>query len=893
MKKILFEVEYHTKWGQQLVLQSDVLLQYGGSGDRMLMTYREEGIWSYELFLLEEVKSLAYRYLVVNDADEVIDREWGSGHNLILESDNTYCRDAWISRQHPENAFYNSAFEKVLFNVEHKGESEALRGSYLKFCMDAPRVSAGEVLCVVGNIPALGGWELANPLLMSSKKYPQWEAMIPWPVQAYLEYKYGIYNITEEKVKVIESGPNRIFSTYPLSGIDLICLNDRYFRHPMGFWKGAGIAIPIFSIRTRSSLGVGDFSDLKILIDWAGKVGLKMVQILPINDTTANMDWRDSYPYSSISVAALHPLYLDVTKLDGFDEIIDFEDYSKLQSELNAHQDVSYQKVISSKLRFAKAIFQRGKMSFFKTKDYKEFYQRSKSWLDPYAVFCTLRDRYGTPDFNEWGDDSVFSSTLVKEYISTSSPLRSSYLFYCFLQYYLDRQLYDAALHARESGVVLKGDIAIGIYRNSADAWSLPHLFDHKVQAGAPPDPFSDLGQNWGFPTYKWDLMKQEKYKWWRERLTVLSRYFDAYRIDHILGFFRIWQIPDHYIQGIAGHFDPAIALDEFFFKERGIPFDADRYCNSFITHPIISDLFGADSEVILDRFLEMKSSDRLAFKSNLNTQRKIENYLQQNPELDKYRDRLFSLVANVLFVRDSSSEKPCWHPRIDLHKTSSFAALHPSIQTLLREVHDFYFYELQNEFWKRQGLEKLPAIKAATDMLICGEDLGMIPACVPEVMQELDLLTLEIHRMSKNPHTRFVAAQDVPYLSVGSTSTHDMSPLRAWWTELSTDDRSYLYYGVLGLTGEIPGECTAHMVSKIIDLHLHWPSMWTVFPLQDLLAMSDQLKNEDPLVERINIPADPNHQWKYRMHLYVEDLLEAEEFNLAICDRLQKSGRL
>ncbi|MCB0632226.1 MAG: 4-alpha-glucanotransferase, partial [Lewinella sp.] len=576
----------------------------------------------------------------------------------------------------------------------------------------------------------------------------------------------------------------------------------------------------------------------------------------------------------------------------GFKKAVDQAGYQESQEALNALPMVDYEAVMEEKLQLARRIFGQEKESFLKDKDVKKFIKDHGHWLKPYALFCTLRDRHGNVDFHTWGQDAVFTEKRLKAATRANSAEFDDIAFYYFLQYQLDQQLLEVATYAREHGIVMKGDIPIGIYRNSVDAWTQPHLYHMDSQSGAPPDPFSDLGQNWGFPTYNWPEMAKDGYSWWQNRLRTLSRYFDAFRIDHILGFFRIWQIPYEQIQGTLGYFNPALPVTLQELQDCGIAFDRDRFCAPFITESIVRELFGDQADTVIDRFLEpAKGDEQLQFKPEFDTQRKVSHALKGSAQ-EALKKKLFGLHSNVLFIEDPKAPGEAFHPRIDLQKTTSYQHLDGHLQGQLNELYNDYFYHRQEDFWREQAMTKLPAIKAATDMLICGEDLGMIPACVPDVMRELDLLTLEIQRMSKNPKTEFLQAVDIPYFSVCSPSTHDMSPIRFWWEESDRDYISRFYRQELNFGGEPPLTCEPYISEKVILQHLQFPSMWAVFPIQDLLGMDGELRNPIPETERINVPANPEHYWRYRLHLPLEKLVAADGFNVHIQELLSNTGR-
>ncbi|MBK6950420.1 MAG: 4-alpha-glucanotransferase [Haliscomenobacter sp.] len=654
------------------------------------------------------------------------------------------------------------------------------------------------------------------------------------------------------------------------------------------------MAIPVFSLRSEKSLGVGEFRDLHLMADWAKKTGLRLVQVLPVNDTTVNYTWTDSYPYSAITVFALHPMFLALDAIPGAEKIIGKKALADARKRLNQSPVVDYDEVINLKKSWGRKIYDAQASTFLKSPEFQTFFEENKYWLEPYAVFCYLRDTFRTADFTQWKEHAVYHPDLLAGLASPDTPAYPEVAFFYFQQFYLDQQLRQATQYAREQGIVLKGDLPIGIYRHSVDAWVAPRLYNMDGQAGAPPDPFSENGQNWGFPTYKWEEMAKDNYQWWRDRMTYLSRYFDAYRIDHILGFFRIWEIPISQVEGLMGRFRPAIPVTLEEFQSRGIPFDEERFCQPFITQMLLEEWFEEDADWVRQTFLSETAFQQYAFKPEFDCQRKVEAFFEDPAVADRkvLEKHIYRLFAEALFFPEPESDGAKFHPRIDFQSTHSFRVLPHDLQDRLSALHHDYFYSRQEAFWRKEAMEKLPALKKATEMLICGEDLGMVPACVPGVMREMGILSLEIQRMSKNPSTEFLQEQDIPYLSVTSSSTHDMSTIRGWWEESDRDQIRRFFYQELGMLGEPPLQCDPFVAQAIIRQHLEWPNMWTVFPLQDLLAMDGKLRWENPFDERINVPANPKHYWRYRMHLTLEELLGAEEFNAYVLEAMERSGR-
>jgi 4-alpha-glucanotransferase len=614
---------------------------------------------------------------------------------------------------------------------------------------------------------------------------------------------------------------------------------------------------------------------------------------MPVNDTTAEHTWHDSYPYAAISAFALHPLYINLEKIADKDHAEIIKPYKKKQKKLNELPVVDYEEVMQCKWSALKELYLACKKDFKNDIGYFEFFELNRHWLVPYAAFSYLRDKNKTSDFTTWKTHSSYDESEIQKLVS---PSRSHYdkiaLFY-FIQYHLHLQLKDAVDYAHKNKIVLKGDIPIGIHRNGCDAWADPSLYNMDEQAGAPPDDFAVRGQNWGFPTYNWNKMNEDGFQWWRRRFDQMSNYFDAFRIDHILGFFRIWSIPLHAVEGIMGRFVPAIPIDVTEFYNNNIWFNHDRYCKPFITDEILGWLFHEKSNYVKEIFLEPSINEQYNLKKEFDSQRKIVAYLDENKseDTDSIKQGLFDLISNIILIEEENSGEQKFHFRFDIKSTSSFQQLEYYTKEKLYDLYVNYFYQRQDDFWRKEALKKLPHLKRSTNMLICGEDLGMVPRCVPQVMKELGILSLEIERMPKDPNTDFFHPKTAPYLSVVTPSTHDMSTVRGWWEENREKTQRFYNY-MLGHYGEAPYFCEPWINKEIVLQHLFSPAMWSIFMLQDLLGINETIRTRNPNDERINDPSDPHHYWRYRMHINLEELIKQKDFNKEITKYVKESGR-
>ena len=876
-------LRFSTRPGQNLSILVDFPGDgHGGSPVLYPMSFVDHAHWHFRLVLTQDQavsnEKLSYQYLF-EDENGVVTRDYCINRFIFLEKQLTelVLLDSWVDMGAVSNVFHTAPFEHI-FSVQREVTKNAqLKARISRFTVDAPLLSNDYQLGLIGSLDFLGNWSVSNVHAMQFNGNHWIMDIDSIHTELPFEYKYCLLDAAGKFVGY-ENGNNRQFSLQHFPQIP--CLIQDGFARFDNNWRGTGIAIPVFSLRSSKSLGVGEFTDINLLVDWAEKVSLRMIQLLPVNDTTSTHTRADSYPYAAISAFALHPIYASIETIAGKKHAKRIKSYLSRKDELNASTGVDYEAVMELKWDALTTLYHSMKDEVFQELEYANFFLENKSWLVPYAGYSFLRDKYGSPDASTWGKYASYSELLINELCAPGTDNFDFIALHYFIQYQLHLQLKNAHDYANSKGIILKGDIAIGVHRNGADTWTQPSLYHLDMQAGAPPDDFAVKGQNWGFPTYNWETMKSDGFAWWRQRFQQMSNYFDAFRIDHILGFFRIWSIPDHAVEGIMGRFVPAIPVSRNEFEQRGVFIDNNRYCKPYITDAVIRQLSNQwDAEV--KHFLQPDGDSTYSFKSIFDTQRKIEDYFQiqeKNNATKALKQLLFNLHSNVVLWPDGEN-KDGFHFRFNAFQTLSFQHLDAHIQHQLSSLYDDYFYHRQEHIWKHEALEKLPALKLCTDMLICGEDLGMVPQSVPAVMSSMGFLSMEVQRMPKQLNTPFFDPSHAPYLSVVTPSTHDMSTIREWWLEDRNKTQQF-YNEQLCQHGEAPVAATSQIVRSVILQHLASPAMWAVFQLQDFLAMNDCLRLEDPYAERINIPGDPHHYWRFRMHLPIEELIKNDTFN-------------
>lgn len=896
--KVQFFIRFSSRFGQSLCISGNCdALGNNIESDALPMSYFNNEFWTATIEIEnKKPASIQYSYFLKNEDGEIV-WEWGNDKKIDLPKSSIqfiHAIDTWNHSGEFENAFYTTPFQRVLLKSnETKTKKKDVKKYTHLFKVKAPLLKKAEVLCISGSGAFFKNWDIVNPATLI-KDGDWWSIKLNLPEEPKsLFYKYGIYNVEQKKFIRLEGGEDRLLNQSN-SYNKLTILHDGFVQLPNSTWKGAGVSIPVFSLRSKKSFGVGEFSDLKLLVDWAKKAGLKLIQILPVNDTTATKSRTDSYPYAAISAFALHPVYINLELVAGKKHKALLSSIQKKQKQLNSLPAVDYEEVMHYKTGLLKELYEVMEEECLVKEEFKSFFHLNKHWLESYAAFCFLRDKNGISHFESWPTHSTYDKNKIGKLCASHSKNYKEIAFHYFVQFHLHQQLQQAADYAHNNGIILKGDIPIGIYRYGCDAWVEPELYNLDMQAGAPPDDFTAKGQNWGFPTYNWKKMQENNFEWWRRRFEQMTHYFDSFRIDHILGFFRIWSIPIHAVEGIMGRFVPAIAVDINEFKERGIKTDVQRFCEAYITENILQNIFNSLTQKVKKEFLTPKNSNEFELKKEFTTQKQVEKYFadfEENEENNKLKTGLYDLISNVILFEEPGSEGKRFHFRISMENTFSFKQLDASVQATLKEFYIDYFYRRQDDFWKKEAMHKLPNIKRATNMLICGEDLGMVPNCVKYVINQLGILSLEIQRMPKSPNTEFFHPKDAPYLSVVTPSTHDMSTIRGWWEE-DREKTQRFFNTILQQAGTAPVDCEPWVNKAIIQQQLSSPAMWTVFQLQDLLGISKELRRANSNEERINVPAHPKHYWQYRMHLNLEDLIKQKDFSEELKTSIKESGR-
>lgn len=870
--KLKFSIHYDTVWGECLHVLIGYYSQDGTVRRQNLSMQTDDGrLWTLETAALvsrhHPLSHIEYHYQVERaeqpdghgGADgTVVRREWTlvpRRYSFDASKDYTF-PDEWRDRPLAYH-LYSDAYLTTIHAT--RGETvEAARLPLFRrtvvFRVSAPQLLPGQSVAVCGSHPAIGAWNTSRYLPMQYVGHGEW--MLSVDAMGWLlpvEYKYVVTDTESHALVAWEEGDNRVVSGDMGDGQVLVLYGQplRLCEQP---WRLAGVSVPVFSLRSEHSYGVGDFGDLRRLVDWAVATGMKAIQLLPVNDTTASHQWGDSCPYNVVSFFALHPHYLDLEAAGTLRSRQQMTQYLRRRQELNALPYSDYEAVDRVKSEYLHELFLEQGKSVLQSRECRQWVAQNDDWLANYA------------DYRQEPVDYVG-----------------------YEQFLLHSQLHEAADYARRQGVALMGDLPIGLRADSVETRRHPELFHPDTQTGTPPDTTARHGQNWGFPTYRWGeaLCRMQQL-----RLKRLAQYFDSLRIDHVLGYFRIWEIPAQCVDGVLGHFSPSLPLTVDEIEYFGLHFRRELFTEPFINDRLTERLFGIHAAYVRENCLERQAYNLYKLKAPYRTQRQVAEHFDGRHDENSLwiRDGLMQLCSNVLFVEDPRQPE-MYHPRIGAPASAAFEALGSEEKDAYRRLYDNYFHERHSFFWGQQALRLLPAMVGDSRLLLCAEDVGPLPDCVAPVLDELRILTLEIQRLPKQQGYEYAHLEANPVRSVSTIATHDMEPLRLWWQQ-QPDQRQRYYVTMMQKEGRAPEQLPVTLAEEIIARHLYSPSMLCVLQLQDWLAMDSELRSKHPQQERVNTPSDPYNRWQWRMHLTIEQLLEAERFNHKLKIMIQRSRR-
>jgi len=642
----------------------------------------------------------------------------------------------------------------------------------------------------------------------------------------------------------------------------------------------SGILVPVSALRSADSCGCGEFLDLIDLVAWCNETKLDLIQLLPVNDTG-----DDSSPYSALSAFALHPLYIRIQDLAEYTKL-EKPKREKIDQKMKilglgkeAESRFNYKKVLDTKLSILESLFFEMHAEIAKDPEFKKWIQINP-WVEEYAAFRTLKRLHNSEGWQLWRPEYRFGNKDVIQRIWKDKENGDLCRFFAWVQFKLEDQFLQVAAYAKKMGVVLKGDIPILMNEDSADIWAQGQNFLLDLRAGAPPDMFSALGQNWGFPIYNWDYLEKHDYAWWRARLKQADKFYEAYRIDHVLGFFRIWTIDKHQKDGLLGYFYPSIFISRNDLFSLG--FDEGRI--KWLSEPHISgwkirENFGMRAIEILGRcFSRIGNEDLYLFKPEIKGEKDIIDL----PLMEQEKNALLEMFRNRALL---NIEENLYSPTWNFRDCDRYQGLNDGEKQAFEDLQARRAQESE-VLWKKQGYKLLSFMKTTVDMLACAEDLGVIPNCVPETLKDLEILGLKIPRWAREWHKAgepHISGSDYPFLSVCAPSVHDTSTLREWW---ETDANAAKFWQDWDFEGNFSSKYSPEVAKKVIQKILDCNAAICVFQIQDLFALRDEYRVSDASKERVNIPGTVQaSNWSYRIPMLISELLENKSFTKDISE--------
>ena len=652
--------------------------------------------------------------------------------------------------------------------------------------------------------------------------------------------------------------------------------------------KRTGIVVPLSALYTKECPSCGDFLALKDLADFCQKAGFSIVQLLPVNDTGTQ-----SSPYSGLSAFALHPLFIRISALPEFKAAMKSNkafstEYKNFEKNFEYKRRFNYAEVLSEKVKLLHLLFNYIEKKNAKdeaeaaklNKELAEFVSKNL-WIIPYAVFKNIKDENMQASWKSWEPSLQKLSYDQIKLKWQNKAKKSSHDFFVWCQLRASQQFKEGAECLRAKNIILKGDIPILMNEDSVDCWTYPEFFRQELRAGSPPDGGNPMGQNWGFPTYDWDRLEADEFTWWKDRIKTSAQYYDAFRIDHILGFFRIWAASEKDTTAYLGHTIPYADFSHKTLNDLGFSDDRIKWLSEphIPTGTIESITWNHDeATAVLEKLCDRVNSEELwNFKKEIEGDKEIyamhffddegKDNAIKNALAEKWRDRSLIQIKKDHFVKVYTFQN-----------STAWKTLSWEEQEKLKKL--FAETEVkENELWGKQAETTLSAIVHASDMIPCAEDLGVNLAVMPEVLKKLDILSLKVIRWTREwekPGQPYIPFADYPELSVATTSVHDSSTLRQWWNQ--EKDSVWAFLNSLQADNKPDGNSAfiPEIAEFIMRAFAKCKSSLLINPLQDYLFLEHSFYLENENDERINIPGSVNDfNWTYRIPVTISEMAE------------------
>ena len=925
---VRFRVKCHTNFGEELFLVGDCdeLGNWQPSGAQQLFYDEQTDAWVGDVCfpLSTAARTIQYKYFLSGDVSDI---RWEPEENhtihLDVVSSPAYVEvsDTFRWADPVMSVFTRTAFVDVITKRKYPLAPPRISPNAVlpnqisvNFSVMCPHVRRNQTLAIVGSCPELGEWEPENALPLADADFPLWSGALTVSRTSFpFEYKYVIYDKDEEDY-IWESASNRIChgitsnvvdTTYPAT----IIASDWYVSPNAEMFKGMGIHCPLFSLRTAESCGIGQYSDVRRLVDMCRNIGATMIQLLPINDTTDKGDIHDSSPYKAISCFALHPIYINLLEiLPNLPSEI-YNDILSRRCEFEQRREVDYLQVYRFKMDTLHRIYSKIEADLDQNKEFKLFCSENEEWLKPYALFCYLRDENGTSNFREWHEYSYVDADDIDQ---LAQDYHDQILFNYWVQYVCDRQFKASREYATASGIVLKCEIPYGVQANSAECWAHRKLFNLDSCIGAPPDSIHSEGSNFNTPSYNWEEMRADNYSWWKLRLKRCSELFHAAQLDHILGFFRTWQIPvDISVRSILGHYSPCNPLTREELESRGL-WDIDRFVKPYVRFHTLQQKFQDEAANVAREYFTPRNvnpdDDYYDFQERCNTELKMEELLNSTiwdeGKRNHYKSCLLQLLSNVILIQDPDDENKFYFraevtvehveqtptgPRI--FPSPSWLELDMKQRQTILEMYQDYNFARQVGIWVKEAIPKLEMLQNSSNLLLFAQETCSISNQIGHEVESKSILSLTVPRFPADSKKPFEPTTEFPYMAQCQFSLPDTSTIRGWWEENKNATLAYWQEELEEEEEPAPEFCFTNVMNKIVKKNLESKSMWCVFLLQDLVNLFDRLRRQYPDEERIYSPTKKD-MWVYRYPWTLEELVNDYDWTNVIHNLVKETKR-
>lgn len=903
---IRFRVKLQAEFGTELFLIGDCkeLGNWQTKGSQQLFFDKQTNSWFGDVCfpLTSTSRTIQYKYFFTNQKDEI---QWEPGDNHLIHLDSVISpafieiSDTYRWPDPVMNSLTRSAFTSVLTKRTSPTASPRISPNSVQpnevsliFTAVCPWVKKNQTLAIVGSCPQLGLWTPDRSITLTDAEFPFWTASITVSRDCFpFQYKYvicdnEIVEETEEPLYIWEEGENHECLGITSNLVDLtfpstVIITDWYVNPNKELFRGMGIHLPLFSLRTSENCGIGEYSDIRHLVDLCKSIGSSMIQLLPLNDTSSSCnadDPDDKNPYHSISCFALHPIYINLLEIlpnlpsDIFNEI------QSKRYEYSQNDAVNYQQVYRFKLSILNRIFIRIKDEVVNDKEFIDFCDDNEDWLTPYSIFCLLRDENHSSEFWSWKDNSFVTPDTLQR---LHKQRENETTFLKWIQFIADQQLRASKEYATSQRVILKTEIPFGIQRNSVDCWSNPRLFDINMYE-----------VNYGYAAYNWRAMKSTNFSWWKKRLARISAFYHSAQLNHIYGFFRSQLC---HVDGVVSQYQPSTGISRQELESRGL-WDIDRYTKPYIRFHHLREKFNEDASTISKEFFVARNIDHnddyYDFKESFITIKTINQHLETLiPEKEKrssYSQHLLELLNNVILIQGLNNDS--FHFRADLASDQPISSLKELDNNQRQVILDLSNEYKHKSFWINEAIPRLQILANSNNLLLFSEETEQDLQDFDHEIEAQSIIPLKVPRYSKELSTSF------SYFSQCEPALPNTSTIRGWYEENKTITRSFCKDELGQNDNEIVEYCYTDTLVKIIDRYMKSPSMWCVFMLQDIVNTFDRLRREYPNEERIFISkqsglsnADNN---LYKFPWKLEDLNNDAEWTNYICSLVKDSQR-